>query len=294
MGNGMGILWVLGDDPANEAAVARLPNVTPRGAEVMALDVVHEPALDGYLGNTAIYEQLRTRVLAERRQRAAVLTRRLRDDGFAAHATAVWDHPREAAVARQVAATGARLVVFAPSEGGGLSHGDWRLVLTCPAPILVVNGQGAKRYRSVVAAVDPFHAHAKPAALDAAILATAKALAERNRAALTAVHCYVPASHFGASLGPTLADAGHFTGPRREALDALLHTAGIDASVAKVVAGAPHAVLQAMSETGEADVIVMGALARGRIKELLIGSTAERVLHRTHADVLVVKDEPTA
>jgi nucleotide-binding universal stress UspA family protein len=36
----------------------------------------------------------------------------------------------------------------------------------------------------------------------------------------------------------------------------------------------------------------MGALARGRLKELVIGSTAERVLHRAHGDVLIVKPAP--
>lgn len=43
-----------------------------------------------------------------------------------------------------------------------------------------------------------------------------------------------------------------------------------------------------MAERGEADVIVMGVLARGRVKDWLIGSTAERVLHRTRVDVLAV------
>jgi len=33
----------------------------------------------------------------------------------------------------------------------------------------------------------------------------------------------------------------------------------------------------------------MGALARGRLAEFLIGSTAERVLHHGRGDVLVIK-----
>ena len=44
-----------------------------------------------------------------------------------------------------------------------------------------------------------------------------------------------------------------------------------------------------MAERGEADLIVMGALARGRFEEWLIGSTAERVLIGSVADVLAVK-----
>ena len=44
-----------------------------------------------------------------------------------------------------------------------------------------------------------------------------------------------------------------------------------------------------LAERGEADVVVMGVLARSRIKEWLIGSTAERVLHGAPIDVLAVK-----
>ena len=55
------------------------------------------------------------------------------------------------------------------------------------------------------------------------------------------------------------------------------------------VAGAPHAVIEDLQRRGEADLVVMGGLARGRLAELLIGSTAERVLHQGFGDVLVVK-----
>jgi universal stress protein E len=33
----------------------------------------------------------------------------------------------------------------------------------------------------------------------------------------------------------------------------------------------------------------MGAISRSRLRELFIGSTAERILDRLHCDVLVVK-----
>ena len=39
---------------------------------------------------------------------------------------------------------------------------------------------------------------------------------------------------------------------------------------------------------GEADLVVMGALARGRFAELILGNTAERVLHAASGDVLLV------
>jgi len=39
---------------------------------------------------------------------------------------------------------------------------------------------------------------------------------------------------------------------------------------------------------GQADLVIMGGLARGRFAELILGNTAERVLHRGTGDVLVI------
>ncbi|RPI58640.1 MAG: universal stress protein, partial [Lysobacterales bacterium] len=143
-------------------------------------------------------------------------------------------------------------------------------------------------YRSIVAAVDPFHTHAKPAALDREILRVAKELQRRTHATLTALHCYFPVEYFGADLthiapgDPRLVDA------RLEAVHALCIEARIPAEAAQLVAGAPHNVLREMQQRGEADLIVMGALARGRLAELVLGNTAERVLHYGNGDVLVL------
>jgi universal stress protein E len=62
----------------------------------------------------------------------------------------------------------------------------------------------------------------------------------------------------------------------------------IPAEAARLVAGAPHTVLADLQQRGEADLIVMGALARGRFAELVVGNTAERVLHHGTGDVLIV------
>jgi universal stress protein E len=81
---------------------------------------------------------------------------------------------------------------------------------------------------------------------------------------------------------PRLVDA------RLEAVRALCGEEGVPAEAARLVAGAPHTVLADMQQRGEADLVVMGALARGRVAELVLGNTAERVLHYGSGDVLVV------
>lgn len=280
-----------GDDPA-QPALARAALCAARGSRVVVLDVVHEPLLDGYAGNTAMYEPLRQRVLAERRKRADALADALAQRGVTAVGMSVWAARREDAVAEQARSGRVDLVVATPLGGGrgGLSSSDWRLLATSPAPVLMVKGSAVRQYRNIVAAVDPFHAHAKPAVLDQAILAAAARLQAQTSAALTVLHCYPPAGHPGASPGhmPKAAPGDAIAAERHRALAGLLHDAGLPESAARVVPGAPDVTIQAMVDSGEADVIVMGALARGRIQEWLIGNTAERVLHRSAVDVLAL------
>lgn len=284
-----------GDDP-RQPALKRALECVADGGEIEVFAVVYEPMLEGYLGNTEIYEPLRRRVLDERRERAAALARAVESEGVRASSKAVWSHPMHAAVATEVQAGGIDLVVAAPanlhqsggSHGGGLTHGDWQVVTTCGVPLLVVKSDGATPYRTIAAAVDPFHSHAKPAALDREILRLAKAVRQRTGATLAAVHCYFPPEYFGGALTHLAPSDPRLVEARLDAVQALCAEAGISASAAKLIAGVPHGVLTDLQQRGDADLIVMGALARGRFAELVLGNTAERVLHYGNGDVLVV------
>ena len=158
----------------------------------------------------------------------------------------------------------------------------------CRAPLLIVRSPGRQYYRNVVAAVDPFHAHSKPADLDRDILRLAKAVQALAGATLSVVHCYVPIEYFGGDLSRRAPADSPFGDARLEALRALCADAGVSPQAAKLVAGAPHAVLTDMQRAGQADVVVIGGLARGRFAELILGNTAVRVLHRGSGDVLVI------
>ena len=284
-----------GDDPRQPALRRALECVADRG-EIEILAVVYEPLLEGYLGNKAVYEPLRRRLLDERRERAAALARAVESEGVRGSSKAVWSHPMHAAVAAEVAAGGGDLVVAAPANlhqgggarGGGLTHGDWQVVTTCGVPLLIVKSDGRAPYRRIVAAVDPFHAHARPVSLDREILRLAKVLEQRTRARLSALYCYSAVEYSGGALTHVPRVDPYLIEARLEAVRALCAEAGIAADAAKLVAGAPHAVLADLQSSGEADLIVMGALARGRFSDLVVGNTAERVLHHGSGDVLVV------
>ncbi len=285
------IIVVPGSEDPDQPVMRRVRQVAGDTAGIEVFDVAYEPLLESYLGDKAIYEPLRRRVLDERRERAEFLAGRLGAAGRSVSGRAVWDHPWHRVVADEVRSTQADLLVASPQHGpdGGLTHGDWELVLACPAPALMVRTDGSKPYRNIVAAVDPFHEHAKPADLDAAILALAAELQRRTGAALTVRYCHTPITYFGADLGTLPPVDPRLDDRRREAVREIVVAAGLPAGAVSLEIGAAHAVLEDLVDAGQADLVVMGAVARGRIRELLVGSTAERVLQHGGADVLVVK-----
>lgn len=290
------VLVLTDGDDSRQPALRRALECVAEGGEIEVFSIVYEPMLEGYLGNKEIYEPLRRRVLDERRERAAALAHAVESEGVRSSSKVVWSHPMHAAVAAEVDASGIDLVVAAPANlhqgggasGAGLTHGDWQVVTGARAPLLLVKSDGRTPYRQVVAAVDPFHTHAKPAALDGQILRAASEVRRRTNATLAAVHCYVPVEYFGADLTRVAAADPRLVDARLAAVRSLCAEAGIPESAAQLVVGAPHSVLTEMQRRGEADVVVMGALARGRFAELVLGNTAERVLHQGTGDVLVV------
>jgi nucleotide-binding universal stress UspA family protein len=288
------ILLLPGEDGIEQAAIRRTAGLAlAAGAQVELLKVVYEPHLEGYLGDQALYSSLRKRLVDENAERQESLSQSLRERGVKTQAKAVWGNPSHEAVAGEVVAGGADLVIMAPSEpSGALSHEDFKLVTTCPVPLLFVAGSGVNGYAHIVAAVDPYHAHGKPPDLDLSILEAAEAMRAVSQARLKVVHCFTPLSEFidrGMEHLPVGDAEAALEKARRDALADLVSRAGLAGDIAELVAGRPEKILLSRAASGDADLIVLGSASRSAWREFFIGSTAERVLRRTKADALIVK-----
>ncbi|MDP9011934.1 MAG: universal stress protein [Pseudomonadota bacterium] len=173
---------------------------------------------------------------------------------------------------------------------------DWHLIRACPVLLLLTKPPLWETPPVLMAAVDPGHVNDPSAALDRRILDVTVSLANRFDAQVHAVHSYLPSTITTAAVGgmPPL------TGVSAEALAAerALRRSQIkrltdeyevaDANL-HVDAGSTAEYLPWMAAEWRVDILAMGATARGGLKRVLIGSTAERVLERLPCDVLVVK-----
>ena len=180
-----------------------------------------------------------------------------------------------------------------PLQRIGLINTDWQLIRDCPMPLLLVRGDGSDGYTQVMAAVDPMHGHDKPARLDRDLIAAGRLFAGAWNGRLHIVHAYLSGQYVpfvapGAALPPPF-DTEEPSTLHRRALEALVADAAPADAQVLLESGDARQLLPELAERVGAKLVVMGAVARSRLRRWLIGSTAESVLDRLHCDVLIVK-----
>lgn len=247
-------------------------------------------------------EELRASAGKRARDRLAKFTVRARRQGVALDCHVAWDYPPHEAIVRRAAALGADLIIAechkGPRSRAWLLHlTDWELLRLSPLPVLLLRNGSAFRRPLTLAAVDPTHAHAKPAELDAAILAAATLFSKALRGPLHLLHANHPATLplavaagepgiGGATIAVTYAELLRQERARFEAFSA---TTGLPRARTHLVDGHPAFVIPRLARKLRAGLVVMGAVSRSGVKRVFVGNTAERVLNALPCDVLVVK-----
>lgn len=268
-------------------------------AELHLLGVVYDPYVAGErFRDSPDLASARDELATARREELLALARTLGDDDRGITASAAWCYPVVEGVLGAVGDYRPDLVVagtfhHSPVQRLGLVNTDWQLIRQCSVPLLLVREDSFGGYEQVVAAVDPLHAHDKPAALDDGLIAAAQLFARAWEGRLHVLHAYLSGQYVpfvapGAALPPPF----HGEAPEaqhRRALDELTARTGIPAADVLLESGDPRQLLPETAARLGANLFVMGAVARSRLRGWLIGSTAESVLDRLSCDVLIIK-----
>lgn len=225
----------------------------------------------------------------ETEQKIETLAATLRARGFRAASSTSTDEP-SAAIAARADELGADLVALGTRGHAGLAHvllGSVaeRVAQTARAAVLTAHSDSPAPapYRSVLVPTD-FSADS-----DAAV-AWARALVARTGGRLVLLHAYdlpsiaVTGSGFAvASVEKALAEAARQKlGELRESLR------GTEVETVISAARPEPAIFEAI-ERSHADAVVMGTRGRTGLAHVLLGSTAERVIRRSHLPVITVK-----
>jgi universal stress protein E len=281
--------------------VARLASAM--SAELELFQCVFDPALASSIyadaGRASPYIRALVGRADEKLARAATA---LREQGVRASSSVRWDHPLYEGIVRQALRHEADLVVAQPIHGERLaprwlSYTDFKLIETCPSPLLLIKNPHPYAKGSILAAVDPLHMHDEPAALDRAIVETSAVLSQALGAPLALFHSRIPwpySRRIGAELrrDPVTGEGDTEAACRMDVearVAKLSKEHDIPSNRTFVVDGPVADTLPEFARTHATDIVAMGAVSRSLIKRVLIGHTAERLLDTLACDVLIIK-----
>ena len=269
------------------------------GAKVELFHAVVDPQIDQAAGRGCLSYDLENYIGRCTDGHQAKLERvaaQLRAQGLRVGTSVRWDYPAHEGIVRQVLQRESHLLI-AQSTRLLPTHTDFRLIETCPCPLLLVKTMRPYIQGRIVAAVDPLHAHDEPAALDDAILDAARVVADAISAQLLLLHARAPlsdAARLSAKLrrDPTTGEGDPqalYRGKVEARVRELARRHHISDDSVFVVEGLAAQVVPAFARERSADIVVMGAVSRSLLKRILIGYTAERLLDALDCDLLIVK-----
>ena len=209
------------------------------------------------------------------------------------------DYPPHEAIVRRAVKTRADLVVVATRTRGVASrlllrNTDWELIRQCPCPLLLVKSPRSYANSVVLAAVDPFHTHSKPADLDARLLDFGGTVARLFKGSLHVFHAYMPLMSLTPmpvaelAIVPPEAEEAYVEMVESE-FNRLASSAGVPPRARHLRMGTVASELCATAKSTRASIVVMGAVSRSALRRIFIGSTAEAALDKLACDVLVLK-----
>jgi universal stress protein E len=291
------------DVQVGAAKAARLARLSGASLELFVCDF--DPALTGQpFFDTDELRRLREEFIAERAGDLEDLADELRAGGLDVTTHVHWDNPLHEGILRRVAEFEPDLMVKDTHYHSMLrralfTNTDWNLVRRCPVPLLLSRTADWPARPRILAALDPGHHGDKPAALDHDILDAAQLLAGKLDGTVEAVHAFFPASLLAATTGfagvplaQELSVTDLLESERARvsaAMREITQAHGLGDNSVRVLQGSASEVLPRVAAEDHFDLVVMGAVSRSRLREIFIGSTAERILDRLPCDVLVVR-----
>jgi universal stress protein E len=287
-------------DARSSAALGKVMEIARHGTTRVHVFHVYSPAAGLFqIFDPRTAELIARSSIEQHRKSLERLVRPLRRKGFDVETEVTWDYPPHEGMVRQVLKQDADLLVVDAHRHSRLArwfltNTDWELIRHCPCPLWFVKSARFRPKPRILAAVDPFHAGARPARLDDGIVRVAGEVADHGGGKVALCHADTPPLPYIAAPAPAPVPwspelARLHSQAVRKGIGQLARRHGLPSSAVHIETGDPATVLPRMARRLRGDVVVMGAVSRSGLDRLLIGSTAERVIDDLPCDVLFVK-----
>lgn len=173
-----------------------------------------------------------------------------------------------------------------------ITNSSWQLIRNCTYPLWLVQHSDWDN-NNICVALDPLHTSDKPAYLDNELISISQALSKALNISADYLHSYAAMPKpqlFGGEQSEAYEQ--YFKGfvkEHTEAFEGLLsHYPEITKDHQFLLEGFAEEVIPNFIKQHNISLMIMGAVARGSLDNLLIGHTAERVLESIECDLLVI------
>lgn len=252
-----------------------------------------ETLLRGPDHSAAAAEQGLAKMRTERIAALEALAAALRGAGHQVKVDALRFAPLHEGIVRHVLKRKPDLVIKEHQESITLARAariptDHYLARDCPAPLLLLQPGAWSLSPQVVSAIDPCHPADRAAELDMAVLAAGEALSSSLGAAHQCVHALQGPSHLVDEPPDQVAIAAQHQ-QNRQIVERFFDRHAKGHATLHFLESHPRQALIEFVKARACDILVMGAVARSRPHDPLIGGTAAAVLDAVSCDVLIIK-----
>ena len=294
------LLVVIDPEHDQQPALQRAAELARKtGAELHLLQVDYHPSLEAGLVDNRLLSRAREAMLLQRHEELSASVAYLSEQGLKVEVDVRWGKRRHEEILSRIAVLQPDILFKSTHPSSALrrlllSDTSWQLIRRSPIPLWLVHDAQWNGQR-LCAALDPLHGAEKPAVLDHLLISTSQALQTDLGLQAHYLHAQAPLPRslmFDAEVAQEYED--YVTTSAREhqqAFDNLIDQHGIDQAQAHLLEGFAEEVIPRFVRKHNIDLLVMGAIARGHLDNLLIGHTAERVLERVECDLLVIKPD---
>ena len=223
-----------------------------------------------------------------------VLKAALTEDGYVVTTEQAWNESLHETIIDVQQAEGCGLVVKqhfpdSPLKKALLTPEDWKLLRSCPTPVLLVKTAGSWKDKVILAAVDVGntdleHRHLHDTIIDHGY----------DIATLAKAHLHVISAHPSPMLSaadPTFQLSETIQARYREQCKAFQAEFDVDDSHLHIEEGPADVLIPFAAHKYQAAVTIIGTVARKGLSGALIGNTAEVILDAVESDVLVLKPQ---
>ncbi len=213
-------------------------------------------------------------------------------EGIRVNVDVVWERSFERWVTARCQQKSFDMILKSGNRSETSSHvpSDWQLMRYCPDPVMIVGQQPWKKGGVILAALDLGSSREEALKLNEEILRYSFILAKATDSEVHA--CYsIPMP--SALLELDFFDSKDYQQKMRENIDPiiskLIKEGGLTKETLHLLSGKPAKEILRVADEVQADVVIMGGKTKPSLRGRLLGNTAEAVLHKVNADVVVVK-----